>query len=90
VIKVFAQITNQGLTFLSDGLTETELKKCIEELDLKDGQLDGKVDWKKYFTNCADCGRKILKSVLVCVYCGALWWRRIIKMTGVTHVDFLS
>ena len=53
------------------GLTESDLKKYIEELDMADGKLDGKIDQKKYFTNCSDCGRKILKSALVCVYCGA-------------------
>lgn len=52
------------------GLTEADLRRCVMELDGLDGSVDGKVDRKKGVINCPSCERRILRSSLVCVYCG--------------------
>lgn len=51
------------------GVTITELESMIEELDLRDGQLDGKLDLDA--KNCPDCGHKLNKRHKNCFYCGA-------------------
>lgn len=51
------------------GVTVKELENMIEELDLKDGKLDGKLDLN--VKNCPDCGHKLNKRHTNCFYCGA-------------------
>jgi len=52
------------------GLTESDLRKYVNQVDLIDGKLDGKLSRNKGVIECQKCDRRILKSALVCVYCG--------------------
>ncbi len=49
-------------------LTDTELLDRINEIDLSDGKLDGKV--RKIAHACPSCGRTIAKRMSKCMYCG--------------------
>jgi hypothetical protein len=51
------------------GLTEQDLLKKVEEIDLSDGVLDGKV--RSTVAKCAQCGRAISPRHRRCIYCGA-------------------
>ncbi|MDX3775484.1 hypothetical protein QE250_15305 [Chromatiaceae bacterium AAb-1] len=51
------------------GLTESDLRKYVEKVDLMDGKADGRVNTKEK-CNCTGCGRTILTSSLACPYCG--------------------
>jgi len=50
------------------GLTELDLIDKINELDLSDGQLDGKV--RKTAVSCPKCRRTISRRHPRCLYCG--------------------
>src|SRR5688500_9336994 len=52
------------------GLTEADLRKFVNQIDLIDGKLDGKLSRNKGVIDCQKCERRIVKSALVCVYCG--------------------
>lgn len=52
------------------GLTETDLINKMNEVDLRDGKLDGKIA-KKVVRECGDCGHKVSKQRSVCYWCGA-------------------
>ena len=51
------------------GLTEGDLKKYVEKVDLMDDKADGRVNTKEK-CDCKQCGRTILTSSLACPYCG--------------------
>ena len=53
------------------GLTDADLKKYIEKVDLADGVRDGKVTRSKGAMDCPHCSRRVLKSATVCAWCGA-------------------
>ena len=42
----------------------------INEIDLRDGDQDGKVA-KKPIENCTQCDRPLLRNKPFCLYCGA-------------------
>lgn len=50
------------------GVTETELLDRVVEIDLSDGQLDGKV--KRSPVSCPKCQRTIARRFSRCMYCG--------------------
>jgi len=50
-------------------LSDEQLEKKIQELDLRDGKLDGRLDMN--VKNCPECGHKINKRHTNCFYCGA-------------------
>lgn len=52
------------------GLTDADLKKYIEKIDLADGVRDGKITRNKGAMDCPHCSRRILKSATVCAWCG--------------------
>lgn len=52
------------------GLMESDLKRYVEMVDLKDGKRDGKIKTVDELRACSSCKRDILRSSLVCVYCG--------------------
>lgn len=52
------------------GLTESDLKRYVEKTDLMDGRRDGRVKRNDEIMTCPACNRKVLRSSLVCVYCG--------------------
>jgi len=51
------------------GCTDAELVQRVQEIDLRDGKLDGKV--AKVNPDCPKCGRKLMGKRPVCLYCGA-------------------
>jgi len=53
-----------------NGLTDGDLKRYIEKVDLADGKLDGKMDRKGSAMDCPGCNRRILRSAIVCPWCG--------------------
>ncbi|ESP90578.1 MULTISPECIES: hypothetical protein [Pseudoalteromonas] len=64
-------VTMAMWTLLKDhsGLTEGDLKKYVDKVDLMDGKADGRVNTKEQ-SDCNDCGRTILTTSLACPYCG--------------------
>ncbi len=52
------------------GLTDADLKKYVEKVDLADGVRDGKVTRSKGAMDCPHCSRRVLKSATVCAWCG--------------------
>jgi hypothetical protein len=57
-------------TLLRDkvGLTEDDLAVRMNEIDLSDGKLDGKV--RKSAVSCPKCCRTISRRLAKCIYCG--------------------
>ncbi len=64
-------VTMAMWTLLKDhtGMTENDLKKYVEKVDLMDGKADGRINTKER-CNCKDCGRTVLTTALACPYCG--------------------
>ena len=60
-----------GLTGGMVGCTDAELVRRVNEIDLRDGRLDGKVANETIAPDCTHCGRKIIGNRPVCLYCGA-------------------
>jgi hypothetical protein len=52
------------------GLSESDLRRFVNQVDLIDGKLDGKLSRDKGIIDCTKCQRRILRSSLTCVYCG--------------------
>lgn len=50
------------------GVTEAELMARVQELDLKDGKLDGRV--ASGIINCPHCDRPLSQRHRKCMYCG--------------------
>jgi hypothetical protein len=53
------------------GYTDEQLIQRIQEIDLQDGKLDGKVAKEQVRPDCPQCGRKLMGRRPVCLYCGA-------------------
>ncbi len=54
------------------GVTDNDLIKKMNEIDLRDGKLDGKLEvTRATATDCHDCGKKISKRRSTCYWCGA-------------------
>lgn len=52
-------------------LTDEQLLDRINEIDLTDGRLDGKVERGRAII-CQKCGRNVSRKFSKCFYCGAL------------------
>jgi len=52
------------------GYTDEQLIEKVQEIDLRDGRLDGKVA-KQGPTKCPQCGRAIAARRPMCMFCGA-------------------
>ncbi|MEL7023538.1 MAG: hypothetical protein AAGL69_07285 [Pseudomonadota bacterium] len=52
----------------SNGFFMKDLEKKMQEIDLKDGVLDGKMT--RSVIDCTNCGRRLGKGRKVCLYCG--------------------
>ena len=52
------------------GMTDVELIDRINDIDLSDGQLDGKV--RKTPVSCPKCHRTISRKMPQCLYCGQI------------------
>ncbi|MBW3637430.1 MAG: hypothetical protein KY445_13360 [Armatimonadetes bacterium] len=50
------------------GVTDEELMRRVEELDLRDGQLDGRI--ARAPIDCPDCHRPLHQRHRRCLYCG--------------------
>jgi len=50
------------------GTTDDELARMVEEIDLRDGKVDGRS--KVTAENCKRCGRAVSIRTQVCIYCG--------------------
>jgi hypothetical protein len=53
------------------GHSDDELVEMIEQIDLRDGKLDGKVARTAERPSCPACGRTIMRKQVRCLYCGA-------------------
>ncbi|CAA0117842.1 Uncharacterised protein [BD1-7 clade bacterium] len=54
------------------GVSEEDLVKKMNEIDLRDGKMDGKVSTQRETaTNCTECGHKIGRRRPNCYWCGA-------------------
>lgn len=51
------------------GYTDENLAEMIQDIDLRDGKLDGKVA-KQQNPACPECGRTLMGKHPVCLYCG--------------------
>jgi hypothetical protein len=51
------------------GYTDEQLSKRVEEIDMRDGKLDGKVA-RNSPRACPACGKTLLRNRPVCMYCG--------------------
>ena len=52
------------------GLTDEGLVERVREIDLRDGQLDGKVTPTEV-ARCSSCRRVVNRRHRICIYCGA-------------------
>ena len=70
VEKLF-MLTEALWTILKEkhGCTDAELVQRVQEIDMRDGKLDGKVT--KVKPDCPKCSRKLMGKRPVCLYCGA-------------------
>lgn len=70
VEKLFL-ITEALWTILKEehGYTDEELMRRIEQIDLRDGRLDGKVA-RQANPVCPQCGRVLIGKRPLCLYCG--------------------
>ena len=69
-VEKLLMITEALWALLKDqhGYSDEELVKRIEEIDLRDGKLDGKVASAP--KECPSCKRAISKKRSACLYCG--------------------
>jgi len=49
-------------------LSEEDLAARVQQIDLQDGSLDGKV--KRELARCSHCGRTLSRRHVRCLYCG--------------------
>jgi hypothetical protein len=72
IAKLF-MITEAIWSILRDqcGYTDEHLIQMIQDIDLRDGKLDGKVAGSTGVRTCTKCGRTIMRKQSRCIYCGA-------------------
>lgn len=70
-IDALSLINHAMWELLEDRLDVTlkQLENKIEEIDLRDGKLDGKIATN--ITHCPDCGHKVNQRRLNCFWCGS-------------------
>ena len=70
-IERLFMITEALWTFLKQehGYSDAELIDKIEEIDMRDGKIDGKVA-KQPNLACPGCGRTMIGKHALCLYCG--------------------
>lgn len=71
-IEKLLMVTQALWTMLRDehGYTDDQLIQKVQEIDLSDGRLDGKVA-KQQPSTCPQCGRAVSARRPFCVFCGA-------------------
>ncbi|MBN1437721.1 MAG: zinc ribbon domain-containing protein [Sedimentisphaerales bacterium] len=78
-----ALLINQALwELLRDkaGLTEDDLNNKLYEIDMRDGQLDGK-NQRSQPIECPNCGRVVSPRHAACIYCGQIMSDSVFDMT---------
>jgi len=60
-------------------LTEDDLNEKLYEIDMRDGQLDGKNQRKA--TSCPNCHRTVSPRHPACIYCGTVIDESVFRMT---------
>ncbi|MBX7246956.1 MAG: hypothetical protein K1X53_15775 [Candidatus Sumerlaeaceae bacterium] len=50
------------------GISEDEVFRRMEEIDVRDGNLDGKIGAE--VIQCEGCGKNVNSTRLICIYCG--------------------
>ena len=70
-LEKLMMITEALWTFIKGqhGLSDEYLVNMLQDIDLRDGKLDGKVA-KQENPNCPHCGRKLMGKHPICLYCG--------------------
>ena len=53
------------------GLTDADLEAKVQEIDMRDGRLDGQDATQTAMLTCRNCGRTIQSGHLHCPWCGA-------------------
>ena len=53
------------------GLTDADLEAKVREIDMRDGQLDGRDATQTALQTCRNCGRALLSGLAHCSWCGA-------------------
>jgi hypothetical protein len=53
------------------GLTDADLDAKVQEIDMRDGRLDGQDSTQTAPLTCRQCGRTILSGQAQCSWCGA-------------------
>ncbi len=53
------------------GLTDADLDAKVQEIDMRDGRLDGQDSTQTAPQTCSECGRTILSGQSQCSWCGA-------------------
>ena len=73
VEKLF-MITEALWSILKDkhGYTDEHLVQMIQDIDLRDGRIDGKVAKSAERPTCPECGRTIVRKQTRCLYCGTV------------------
>lgn len=71
-VERLLMITEALWTMLRDehGYTDEQLIQKVQEIDMRDGRLDGKVA-KQAPSKCPHCGRAVSPRRPMCVFCGA-------------------
>lgn len=71
-VERLLMITEALWTMLKDarGYTDEQLIQKVQEIDMRDGRLDGKVA-KQPPSKCPQCGRAISARRPMCFFCGA-------------------
>ena len=54
------------------GLTDADLDAKVQEIDMRDGRLDGQDSTQTAPLTCRRCGRTILSGQSWCIWCGTL------------------
>jgi len=72
-IEKLFQITEALWTILKEqhGYTDEHLAQLIQDIDLRDGKLDGKVAKAAERPTCPQCGRVLIRNQVRCLYCNA-------------------
>lgn len=71
-IEKLFMVTEALWTILKEqhGYSDEDLVTRIQEIDLRDGKLDGQVAKAAERPSCPHCGRKLMGRRPVCLYCG--------------------
>ena len=71
-VEKLLMITEALWTLMKEqhGYSDDDLIRVIQDIDLRDGKLDGKVAKAEVRPDCPQCGRKLIGKRPVCLYCG--------------------